>query len=247
MERPAERGQRIEQREAPPRVAESTGAERNRGPAPGDETGDDDHLSSPRLELALGPVDALARLLAAEEAFGHARAEAVSDQVGEIVAEKGSGRGGGDDRRQLEIPACCDDTRRDHGGFARDDRHQRIQERQQQHYGVRPARRVRHEVGELLEHRRYPSSKSCANSSRSGTESRSSSAPSTDSSCSGPRGPTTTAVTCGWLSTQATASVDGSTPRSAARATNSSRAPNVRSFSSSEYGSGRSVIREPAG
>ena len=56
-----------------------------------------------------------------------------------------------------------------------------------------------------------------------------------------------TDVTWGWLSTQAIASSAGSTPRSAAAARKRSNPRNVLSFTRSEYGSPRRVIREPSG
>src|SRR5439155_24605529 len=71
--------------------------------------------------------------------------------------------------------------------------------------------------------------KRSASSPASDCESGDSAARTADSSCSGSRGPTTTAVTVGCASSQPIASVETSVPRRAAISANRSSAANVRS------------------
>ena len=67
VQRPARSGDRVEEDEAPPRVAERPPAERHHGASRGDEARDHDQLAAALLDLAVSPGDSLPRLLAAEE------------------------------------------------------------------------------------------------------------------------------------------------------------------------------------
>jgi len=115
-----------------------------------------DHFSSALFGLVLGPLDALAGLLAPEEPIGNATAEPTADQVGDVVAEKRSNGGCGNDQQQVKVAACGDNTRRDSGGLGGHDRHERVEQGEQEHDGIRPPRRVGHELAELLEHVALP-------------------------------------------------------------------------------------------
>ena len=93
-------------------------------------------------------------LPAAEESPHRALAEAAADEVRDVVAEERADRGAHDDQRQVEVAGRGDDAGGDHRRLARHDRDERVEQGEHEHDHVRPARRIRHQVGELVEHGR---------------------------------------------------------------------------------------------
>src|SRR5205085_12458519 len=81
-----------------------------------------------------------------------ARAEAPPDPVRGVVADERAGGGRGDDHRQAEITGARDDASRDHGRLTRDDRDDRVEQREQEYDPVRPSGGVGDELGEVVEH-----------------------------------------------------------------------------------------------
>src|SRR5207247_313484 len=98
---PDERRNRIEDGEAPPRECQRARAQGDGGPPAGDEAGNDDQLASTLGQLALGPLEGLLCLAAADEALGCAGAETAPDQIRSVVAEKRATCRSGDDQRQV--------------------------------------------------------------------------------------------------------------------------------------------------
>src|SRR4029079_2128904 len=86
VEGPGRGGDRIEEDEAAPRVAERSAAERHHGAAGRDEACDHDQLATALLDLAMSPGDPLPRLFAAEEPLLNPCPVAVADPVGRVVA-----------------------------------------------------------------------------------------------------------------------------------------------------------------
>src|SRR6266536_1745564 len=107
-------------------------------------------------DLLVSPLDALSSFLAAEEAVVDPGSKAVSNVIGGVVAEEGSGGGPGNHDRQAQVTRRRDDARGDHRGLAWHDGHEGIEVRQQRDDQVRPTGGVRDEVGELAKNRRLP-------------------------------------------------------------------------------------------
>ncbi len=154
VERPGRGGDRIEEDEAAPRVAERPAAERHHGAAGGNEACDHDQLAAALLDLAMSPGDPLSRLLPVEEPLLDPRPVAVADPVSRVVAGERTGRGEDDHERQAQVSSRRDHPRGDDRGLARHDRDERVQKGEHEQDRVRPAGGMCDEVRELVEHER---------------------------------------------------------------------------------------------
>ena len=97
------------------------------------------------LQLAKSPA------LAAEEARLDPGAEAATEQIRGVVADERTAGRRQDDQRHAQVAARRNDSGGDHRALARHERHQRIEQREQEDDRVRPPGRIGHQLRELVE------------------------------------------------------------------------------------------------
>ena len=150
--RPEPAGDDVVAEEAMPRQAlRVAGRERDRGAPERDEPGDEDDVAASFLELLLGPVEALARLLVAEEPLHRPLAGQLADPVGDVVADDGARPGGEDHEEDVEVARAGERAGDDHHRLARDEREERVEHGDAEDGEVAPVR-ARDPVDHLVEH-----------------------------------------------------------------------------------------------
>ena len=138
-------------RESSPAHAEHARAHCHRGAPSGHEPGTEDEWSSVPVEPLFRPRVSLLPLLAPEHQPRNRRFELPAQQVGSVVSGEGAHGAGGDDEREHEVTRPSQDSRRDDGGLAGDDRDDRVEIGDRDDDQVRPVR-GRDEVYEGVEH-----------------------------------------------------------------------------------------------
>src|SRR5215469_6606340 len=112
-------------------VADEPAGQRDRRPAAGDESADDDHLHPESPQRPLGPGAPPRAFPSREEPALRPGPEAPAVKVGEIIAEKSTHGGAGDQQRDARVGAArgCD-AEGDDRGLAGEHREDRVQGRE---------------------------------------------------------------------------------------------------------------------